>query len=226
MIGRWEDSSRWLASPLLPSGDRVPAYFIRIWAEEGFLAAAEAVPGSRLPIVCPELHIPGDGTFCLARGSHPCWSKAAVVEFWQALGEYLVNQHFAARMRRWPAGRWLSHGGAALKAQLTAERAARAAGAAEDYSLYLENREGWIRAALDAPMPRRGDDCPKGCMDERGRVRSFGRCSRRRNVSRMLAAERERQRAEALYFDLMRLDGVNCCGRVDDCPLITERSAV
>lgn len=225
LIGRGETSARWLAAPLLPSGDRVPAFFLRIWDEGGLLAVAEAVPGTRLPIVCPELHIPEEGAFCLARGYHPVASPSAVADFWQVLGEYLVNQHFAARRRRWPAGRWLSHGPKAVTAQFAAERAARSAGLAEDYSLYLENGEGWIGQAVDARAPRRGDPCPRGCSSDSGGVTSFGRCPHRRVILKVLSAERERQRSERIYFDAMRCSGVTCCGRIDGCPLMAEKEA-
>lgn len=210
----------WIVAPPLPSGSATPATIVRVEAEEKYLFASERTPGERLPKLCPELHINPDASFCLGRQLYDVGRSEQVEGFWQALGEYLVNQHHAARRRRWPAGRWLSHGPEAADRQAEAEVLAARNGLATDYAACLENDEGWIaaRVRLDGRIPRNGD-CPRECRDVRGEPVRFRDCAKRPVLQRLVKLERARRAAEQAYFAMLRRRGTICCGRIDGCPL-------
>ena len=209
------NASEWLAAPPLPSGAAVPPFMLRIRSDEGALVVSERTIGDRLPARCPELHVNRNSTFCIARRGFAARSRTDAAAFWQTLGEYLVNQTYAERRGRWPAGRWLSHGSEAADAQLVAETEARAAGVAEDYALWLESGEGWLADFF--PNERSGR--PLGCVDAEGQAITLRSCVHRGAVGRLLDAEARRRAAEREFFDYLRQCGDRCCGRVAGCPL-------
>lgn len=221
--------SEWIAAPPLPSGNRIPAYILRITLEDGWLSVAERRLGDRLPARCPELHVNGGGSFCLARWVHSGRRPDGVRAFWQSLGEYLVNQHHAARHRYWPVGRWLSHGPAAANAQAVAEEAAAGAGLSNVYAAWLEGGEGWISRYFPEggrPLPLLGNDpCPEACDGCAGQPNAMRDCPKRPAIKRMLVAEAERRRAQTAHFAYLRAEGVTCCGRVDGCELARMEAA-
>lgn len=217
----------WIAAPPLPSGTATPAVIVRTSIEGGLVYAAEAAPGTQLPVRCPELHINADSSFCLGRRAYRTRDTAEVAIFWQDLGEFLVNIHHALRRRRWPAGRWLSHGPIAADRQAEAEAAAAAIGMAKDYALCLEAGEGWVadgarraRGRIAAKAP-----CPRGCRDALGHTVPFRACQHRADIQAMVTAERARRIAQANYFRSLRLAGAACCGRIAGCPLQARQAA-
>lgn len=219
VIGQDAGSARVLARPPLDSGAIAPAYDLTLRYGETDIIVSETVPGSRLPTRCPDLHIMDKGVFCLGLEDNLLLSPVEAAAFWKRLGDYLVGQHYAARRRKWPAGRWLSHGPAAAKAQLEAEALAQKYGWVEDYANALENNEGWIAAAVNEA----GDlstRCP--CTIPHPKRR----CPKRHAVSKIVAAERQRRAGEARHFEALAQLGVKCCGRIDGCPLETKVSNV
>lgn len=214
VIAEGPSSARILARPPLPSEAVAEAFDLTIKIDEGGLVVGETEPGQRLPARCPELHIVGGGAFCLGREEHSFGTPAAAADFWKSLGDFLVCQHHAARRRKWPAGRWLSHGHLAADAQLEAEALAARNGWAEDYADALENTEGWIAAAVEAATPSGSSLCPCPLPHLRR-----GKCPKARAARQLVAIERRRRLAEAEHFELLYLLGVRCCGRIDGCPL-------
>lgn len=217
----------WIAAPPLPSGTPTTATLVRTTVGGSFISASESKPGTRLPASCPELHVNPDASFCLARRSYRITRDTDVSAFWQDLGEFLVNQHHAARRGRWPAGRWLSHGPVAADRQAEAEAAAFRIGFDAEYEACLEADEGWIadRARLPhARIPRAGP-CPRGCQDDASRPIPFRACRHGAVIQRIVDAERSRRAAQAAYFGALRRLGTKCCGRIPGCPLDEERIA-
>lgn len=211
----------WIAGPPLPSGGAVPATIVRVMDEGGFLFASERDPGTRLPIRCPELHIVRGSGFCLGYGDYRSDSPVDAGAFWQDLGEFLVNQHHAARRGRWPAGRWISHGEAAARLQFEAEELASGLGVDAAYSDCIENDEGWIaEAARGAGRRIRGlTVCPVGCLDGAGRAADLVDCGHLAPVRRLVTVERGRRSAQSDHYRMLRREGVVCCGRMPRCPL-------
>lgn len=210
---------RILGRPPLPSGLIVEPYDLTLRQAESGVIVGETVPGTRLPPRCPELHIQAEGAFCLGREANRLDTQLNAALFWRRLGDYLVHQHHAARRRRWPAGRWLSHGHDAADAQLAAEDVARKSGWVDDYADALENDRGWIADAVKSGVGPPGvSACRCEAKAGPGR-RGRRRCPHRRFAERIVKAEHQRRVAEQAYFDLLHECGVRCCGRVDGCGL-------
>lgn len=209
------NSARILARPPLESGTIAPAYDLTVRGGESDIVVSETKLGDRLPTRCPELHIMEDGIFCLGIEENWLTTPDEAAAFWKRLGDYLVGQHYAARRRKWPAGRWLSHGPTAVTAQFEAEAIADRYGWADDYANAIENNDGWIAAAVNEtgdPSTR----CPCAVPH------SKRPCPRRHSVGKIVAAERKRRAGEARHFEVLRQLGVTCCGRIDGCPLGLE----
>ncbi|MCW2363168.1 E2 domain-containing protein [Sphingobium sp. B10D7B] len=219
------DGVDWIVAPPLPSGSATPAIIVRVGADKWFLFVSERTPGEKLPQRCPELHINPNSRFCLGRASYHVDRPAEVEAFWQALGEYLVNQHHAARRRRWPAGRWLSHGPDAADRQAEVEALAAAHGLDAEYAACMENDEGWIAEKVRAGgRITMGQECPRGCVDGDGEPVPFRKCDRRAVLQRILKLELARRAGERSFFQALRGRGISCCGRIDGCPLAHART--
>lgn len=227
LIGEGEAAADFIAGPPLPDGDAVPATIVQVSGMDGWLSVSERKPGTRLPERCPELHVNEDSSFCMARRGYRCGDAADADVFWQDLGEYLVNQHFAGRRGQWPVGRWLSHGPVAADRQVDAEKLAAELGVAGAYSDCLENDEGWIADAVRSRVPKvpRSLACPIGCRKADGMIAALGDCGHRAPVQRLVAAERARRAAQGAYFAALRRRNRRCCGRVRNCPLDREMVA-
>ena len=220
-------AAEFLAAPPLPSGDAVPAAIVRVSSTGGWLSVAEREPGTLFPERCPELHVNDNSTFCMARRDYRCVDSRDADAFWQDLGEYLVNQHFAARRGRWPVGRWLSHGPTAADRQVEAEEIASSLGIPSSYADCLENDKGWIAVAARTAGPKvlRLMPCPLGCRTDEREPALLGECGHRSSVQRLVSAERARRAAQAAYFAALKLLKRSCCGRVLGCPLNREIAA-
>lgn len=218
------EGMRVTAQARLPSGLRDGPVELRIRSEGGVLAVREVVVGSTLPACCPELHVVLGGDFCLGAESDGHFDAEQREAFWRRLEDFLLNQRYARRHRRWPAGRWLSHGPTAALSQLKAERLAAANGWREEYADALENRRGWLASALPRPNRRGGlvngrTACPRGCRRRDGAPMLRRKCPKRADLETLVLIERARREAEARYVNTLRAAGVACCGRVDGCPL-------
>lgn len=226
-IGKVRDAADYIAAPPLPDGDAVPATIVRISETDGWLSIAERETGTRLPKRCPELHVNENSSFCMARRSYRCNDLGDAEVFWQDLGEYLVNQHFAARQGRWPVGRWLSHGPDAADRQIEAEKLAVALGVADSYEDCLEHDEGWIAEAARSGEPKvsRMTPCPLGCRSGDAAPAALGDCGHRSVVQKIVTTERARRAAQRAFFAALRSRKRECCGRVRGCPLNREMAS-
>lgn len=215
---------RVVASAPLPSGDLDAPIDLTIRRRIGGVTVGETAVGTRLPARCPELHVVDGGAFCLGLEDDVLDDPDEADRFWNRLGDYLRNQRYAERHRRWPAGRWLSHGATAARKQLEAERIAEECGWAEEYADAIENGRGWLAGELPRPAKHGGlvnarTPCPRGCR-RRDRTPVLRRsCPRRASLERLVLAERERRAAGDCYIEILKRDGLQCCGRVDGCPL-------
>lgn len=209
--------ARILARPPVPSGSVLKPYDLTLRHAGEEIEVTETEPGARLPRECPELHILPGGVFCLGIEVDLLNTAEQADQFWTRLGDFLVNQNHAARRRRWPAGRWISHGRAAALAQLDAEAVALKCGWSEDYADTLENDRGWIYDVVNRPESTdRETACP--ChVDATRAIRR--RCPKCRAARRIVAAERCRREAEGQYFDKLFDRGLRCCGRIIGCGL-------
>lgn len=220
-------SSDWLAYPPLHSGEPIPAVVVRITVQQGWLDVQEATPGTRLPAKCPQLHINTDSTFCLAYRGYRSDDGLDVSCFWQHLGEYLINQDFAHSRRRWPSGRWISHGSEAAECQLQAERQATVLGCHDAYQECLELGTGWIGALVaDRGAKVHGAAlCPLGCVDTEGRSATLRTCGHLFAIRRLIKTEGARRGEEKRFFSHLTKRGHACCDRVEGCPLKIEEDA-
>lgn len=216
------------ATPAPPSDRAIEPVQVKIRVEEEWLRVSEWEPGSRFPESCYELHIP-KVDFCLGRYKFCADDPNEVRNFWQALGEFLINADFTLRRGFWPQGRWLSHGNKAADAHAESEQAAREAGIAEEYDAWLEMGEGWMESCV-AEMRAEGRrlmqgnrDCPRGCSDNDGRPIKLKRCRHRNALVRLVEAELKRQDALASFYESLRDEGRQCCGRVPGCPLAASQ---
>lgn len=231
LLAEERHGAAWLASPPLPSGTRIASFALRIWLERGYLTVSELSLGDRLPEACPELHINGDGSFCIGRKIFGAGDPAGVDAFWQTLGEYLVNQNHARRRGFWPPGRWLSHGPVAADKQIEAEAEAEQLGWSDEYAAALENGEGWLAGPLpthsgSGRVRLAGAACPRGCCDAEGHAIPLKRCRHRAGLSRLIEAEVARRVANDGYISMLRRTGRTCCGRIAHCPLrLTQEAA-
>lgn len=212
----------------VPGGVPTATWHLAIEEVAGVLRVSEVKPDSRLPAFCPELHINPDGSFCLHLGAVRARSALEAQLFWSCLEQFLVNQEFAASIKRWPPGRWLSHGDAAGH-QLKAEEHAAVAGWSGEYEQWLEWRQGW----LGLPRLSKGGDkvvnargpCPRGCRNNRGKPKVRRTCPRRDHLEGMVLAEAARRKAENAFFADLRKEGHTCCGRVVGCLLQVPQPA-
>jgi hypothetical protein len=193
------DSIRVLARPRHLSGAPARAYDLRV-SVEASIRVAEWKPGVVLPARCPERHVNFDGSFCL--GLTPIIPNSdGALDFWAKLRGYLLCQDFAAECRRWPTGRWLSHG-AAAEHQIEAEDAARRAGLAERYRAALEFKRGFLAGPLPDVQPRARPST-----------------ERRLAIEDLICAERRRRAAEASFARWWVNNVARCCGTMDECPI-------
>jgi len=89
-------------------------YRLVLAARGGEVTAREHTP-SKLPGFCPQLHINGDGTFCLGwngAGLLAVEDEASARLWWARLHGYLRLQQRARRLGHWPDREW-AHGNAA-----------------------------------------------------------------------------------------------------------------
>jgi hypothetical protein len=113
------------AAVRLPDGEPV-AYDLRIERNEPETARVvvqECVPGTKLPISCPERHIPFV-RFCMGWGpsrAPDVDSEGAAKAWWAQLAGFLDMQNQATLLRRWPAGMGWAHGHEAATVQLELE---------------------------------------------------------------------------------------------------------
>lgn len=219
VIGQDAGNARLVARPPLRSEAIAQAYDLTLRFGDKGIVVKETRPGDRLPTRCPELHIVGHGAFCLGAEENWLSSEAEAAAFWKRLGDYLVSQEYAARRRKWPAGRWLSHGPTALKAQLEAEAIADDYGWRDAYDNAIENDQGWIAIAV-----KHGTSAPGSCPCVSSHAGP--QCPNRKAVAKIVGVERRRRDAEAKHFDALAALGVECCGRIDGCPLGTKVSDV
>jgi hypothetical protein len=195
-----------------------------------------------LPSVCPERHISYDGSFCLY------WPEiepittlepAGAEAWWGKLLVFLKRQQTATAQRRWP-GRSdaRAHGPEAARNQMVAEKAAselgrRFRGLLNEARLTSVRRtvggEPRLRLFLDGRRLVTVKEPRLQLMTRRSRCKCdhaddlclpICACGRHEDALKDLAIALYRWRkAESDFFQAYRVQGVKCCGTLDDCPL-------
>ena len=216
------------ARPPRASGTPGEVTELRIWRRDETLSVSEAMVGSRFPKACPERHINFGGSFCLGLDAgQNLSSNNAAREWWDKLASFLDCQAFAAKHRRWPPEKGLSHGNAAHY-QLAAERAADQLGLLQQYRDAVDHETGW----LADPLPRVTREldrlingraaCPRGCLDKRAAPILRRQCQKKALMASLVYAERHRREEEAEFTRSFIKKGFACCGTMDGCPFQSE----
>jgi hypothetical protein len=224
---------------------RRTVYRLVLTAWDREVTAREQTP-DKLPPFCPQLHINGDGTFCLG------WSGTTLLEvedeesarlWWARLHGYLRMQQRARRLGRWPDREW-AHGDAA-RHQHEAEVAAVHLG--QDFVQDLEGKKfeaAWCR--WDHPVhgrmlqvfrdgtpiykvserhqrvlnSRQACICANGDIKRHKRLRSCG--GHMKVAFDFAVALRNWVSAEDQFWKALAKTNRTCCGRASDCRLRAE----
>lgn len=189
--------------------------------------AREEIPGTKLPIRCPERHIQGDKTFCLGLRYMDVRSGEDADQWWEQLRQYLACQGVAALTRVWPPGHALDHGDAGKHHERALSLAAEA-GVEEEYAAARLNEPSWVtdpklRLFNKAGNPINGRAvCPRGCRRRaRGRLVNIVRtdCQKRKLLVDLAFTERKRRAALEEYWKQVFREGTLCCRTMRSCPL-------
>jgi Prokaryotic E2 domain/Cysteine-rich domain, C-terminal to E2 domain len=204
-------------------------YNLYIEAARPVVAVRESSPGALLPVCCPERHINVDSTFCLGVTTDTdVLDGETAGQWWSRLNQYLRCQDYAHRLRKWPIGHGLSHGGAG-EIEVIAENVARRMGLLDEYREGVQLGRGWV----GGPLPRIAKDgsrlvngrlpCPRNCVDKNRRPRlrreCLRACSMGDQLPKLVALERRRRLETERFFDELRNKGIQCCGTMNCCPL-------
>lgn len=130
---------------------------------------AEVAVGAQLPAYCPERHVNPDGSFCLGLSAGDIESADEATKWWEQLQEFLRCQAIARSRGKWPPGRELAHGDAALY-QLKMEEIAKERGWLHEVQDAHAHKEGWLAGELPRERKHSGmlvnqrAACPRGCL--------------------------------------------------------------
>lgn len=212
------------ATPKKSSGKNCRTYKLRIWNEDGQVKVSESPIGSLLPEACPERHINYGGSFCVGLniGSQISGSNSAE-KWWRHLGTYLACQDYACAVGRWPPGKGLSHGNAAIF-QLRAEKFATELAIKQAYLDAVEHGVGSLAMALPeisktVPKFYKMDaSCPLGCKRKDGSKLTRSDCNHLELVYGLVKNERLRRKADADFVSLFKAFGFKCCETMKHCP--------
>lgn len=222
-----------VTTPTLDGGLVGASYALTIRNEDGSIAVLETSPGTAVPASCPERHINRSGTFCIGLDAgRNITDHESAWQWWIWLEEFLKCQQWAAKYRRWPPGRWLSHGDAGTD-HLAMEKIAQELGWEEEVRSAIEYKEGWL--AGDLPRHRKKSEmlvnqrlpCPRGCLKHKGK-REYATlrkdCMHRHQVSMLIKHENSRRKKEKEFvIDLLK-KGFSCCGAMNDCPFAIQNT--
>ncbi|WP_446964431.1 E2 domain-associated cysteine-rich protein [Rhizobium leguminosarum] len=226
-------------NPPNASGAPSPDFILEIRRDGKSVTVAEQQP-TLLPLFCAERHINPGGTFCLYWGEaepSEIGDQEAAEVWWGRLLAFLLRQHSAAALRRWPGkADARAHGSTAARFQAMAEQNAAALGPRFLASL----REDRLRLAKGRRRDRIAlmKDGERLVAVHRGErrvmtLRQRCKCDNANSLRLPLAAcgghARQLadfvlnldgwQRAEEDFYKLLRTGKHVCCGTMDDCPL-------
>ena len=189
--------------------------------------AREEVPGTDLPIRCPERHIQGDKTFCLGLRYIDVRCAEDAAQWWEQLRQYLACQGVAALTRIWPPGHALDHGDAGKHHERALNLAAEAE-VEEEYAAARLNEPSWLTNPKLRLFDKKGHPingravCPRGCQRRsRGRMVKTLRtdCPKRKLLVDLAFTEQKRRAALDEYWKLVFREGARCCRTMRSCPL-------
>lgn len=215
------------ANPPRSGGLSGISFALTVKNDDGNIVVLETIPGTVLPIACPERHINRNGTFCIGlNAGKKITTREDAEQWWGFLAEFLDSQQSAAKYRRWPPGRWLSHGDAAIE-HLAMEKISQKLGWEEEIRIAIEHKQGWLGGML--PRHRKNSNmlvnqrlpCPRGCLRRKGKssLRMLRRkCPHKHQVSLLVKHENSRRKLEASFVKEFLADGFFCCGTMKDCP--------
>lgn len=240
------DKIQLIAKSILPSGAPSNQYFLQIYEAQGKLNVREFSDSKVLPLCCIERHINIDSTFCVFYGSIDLiTSHDAAVRWWNGLRQFLSDQAYATKHRKWPSHRSMSHGDAA-EVQLQMETLAIQNDWIKEILSGMFRNEGWLgglmkransnsrqifyqrgpcpRGCLYRHAPNLQKDCyKKGCSKDCEKKHAqvlLTDCPNRNIVNDLIILEYERRKREYNYVQQIANKGIKCCGTMDDCPLL------
>jgi hypothetical protein len=227
-LPRWarvlDDGVGWLKVEVAPphqSGAPGDRFVLLITDDAPAATVREAGLGSRLPAMCPERHINGDGSFCLGLNRPAIKNCSDASSFWLTLRTYLLSQQFAEKHGRWPPGRGLSHGDAA-HIQIKAEQAARRCGLEMEYAAALDHQAGWLAGPLPSLIyqteTRKDHVCPHSANDPGNPLILRSGCRHCDALAELITMEFARREAEAEFTKSARLQ-LTCCKSMLRCSL-------
>ncbi|WP_025897839.1 E2 domain-containing protein [Kordiimonas gwangyangensis] len=248
-LERGEKGLSFRAAPPKPSGASTRQYSLVISETSGGKVAVREGEGERLlPKCCPERHINPGGSFCIFLSSTAAiLGPEPAVDWWKSLGDFLVNQDYANKHRRWPITAQLSHGSAA-ELQLKMEAIADRLGWRDEILSGIFRHQGWLGGKLPklrkktsklvngrAPCPRECHQlhspfkkhscgiqkCAGNCYkSHRHKLRRA--CPHRSDIEQLIILESERRRLDTEFTKSLRKDNYSCCGTMAYCPLADE----
>jgi hypothetical protein len=206
-------------------GGKTPFELV-VSVKKGALSFKERKP-SELPAYCPNRHINGDGTFCLAAP----WSRNELLSNPLAvLQKFLRLQLIAEREGKWPSKFEWAHGDAALH-QMTAEEAA-ARLSQEWYNLliggklklrkhgnFLSVLGGQNRLAMWR-KENRVSTLRQRCFCGQSKYTVVDCGSHANDAVELVRSLAQVEKAEARFWNSMK--GHACCGTMKSCPLRME----
>lgn len=190
----------------------------------------ELVLGTRFPARCPERHIQDDETFCLGLRYISVKDADDAKQWWEQLRQFLRLQGVAEQTGIWPPEHALDHGGAGAFHE-QALTIATEFGIDEEYKAARLNEPSWITDPDLRLLGKRGEPingrapCPRGCRDrcmikgKRSRPMLRRNCDHRAQLLELVVLERKRRAALAEYWDYVRQQGLQCCGKMRSCEL-------
>ncbi|MEM7068719.1 MAG: E2 domain-containing protein [Pseudomonadota bacterium] len=212
------------ATPKKPSGKNCRTYKLRIWIEDNRIEVSESPVGNLLPEACAERHINYGGSFCVGLNiGSKVHDRCSAKKWWLHLGTYLVCQEFACDTGRWPPGKGLSHGEAAVY-QLKAERFAAALGKKQDYLDAVEHGVGSLAKAMPeisktkSQFYKMNARCPLNCKRKDGSKFTRIECNQLELVYGLVKNERLRRKADADFVATFKAIGIKCCETMEQCP--------
>ncbi|QHO77616.1 hypothetical protein ACH79_38235 [Bradyrhizobium sp. CCBAU 051011] len=228
-------------TPPMVSGRPATTFRVRVEPAGDSVRVREERP-TLLPSVCPERHISHDGSFCLywpEMEPITTLETAGAEAWWRKLLVFLKRQQTASAQRRWP-GRSdaRAHGPEAARNQMVAEKAASELGPQfrcllDEARLSSVRRkaggEPRLRLLLDGRRLMTVKEQSLRLMTRRSRCKCdhaddlrlpICACGNHEEALKDLTIALQRWRkAESDFFQAYRVQGVKCCGTLDDCPL-------
>lgn len=233
-------------TPERPSGKFGETFYLSISRNvDDTVTIAESSKFRKMPAFCAERHINPGSSFCLYLDSKsPIGSELEAKHWWAGLNEFLKNQEYASKYRKWPVNAQLSHGVAA-DIQIKMEKIATPLGWKGEVTRAIFRNQGWLAGTLSKRAKDRSvlvnarTPCPRGCLQKDAPLSKCScsihncrtncskihppilraKCPNRVAVESIILLEYKRREKEEEFIKWLKEKGYKCCGTMDDCPI-------